>query len=194
MAETPGQDLPSLIVLIGMKHCGKSTVGRELADRIDAAFFDSDSLLEDLQARTTGQKLTCREIYRRLGKQAFQDLEAKALREFLDAPAGSDRRVLALGGATPLNPSLPESFRRPAPRSQRAIVHLDVSPETLWQRVRKTGLPAFVDRDDPKGSFLGICRRRRGAYCSLADATVQADAMDVPHVVRAVLSLLESAR
>lgn len=190
MAETESRALSRLIVLIGMKHCGKSSAGRCLADKINAEFSDSDDLLEDLYFRRTGQKKTFRQIYRDNGKEYFQKLEADALVEFL-AGNGQTVRVLALGGATPLNPFLPAEIQKPHRPGEICVIHLHVCPDILWARVKKTGIPAFVDPDDPEGSFRRICTCRQSSYNGLSDISIDADSLTVEKVAELIHTALK---
>lgn len=190
MAEAENRSLPRLIVLIGMKHCGKSSAGRCLAEKISAEFSDSDDLLEDLYARRTGEKRTFRQVYREKGKEFFQKLEADALGEFL-AMDGQSVRVLALGGATPLNPFLPPEIRKPHSPDKICIVQLQVAPDILWSRVERTGIPAFVDPEDPEGSFRRLCASRQPAYDELSDVTIQADNLTVGQVTQRIHTALQ---
>ncbi len=50
------------VVLFGMKHCGKSTLGRELARRWDCPFFDTDLLIEKRYSEETGKTASVRQI------------------------------------------------------------------------------------------------------------------------------------
>ena len=58
------------IALIGLPGSGKSTVGRQLARRLQLPFFDSDHVIE--------QQLGCsiREYFEREGEERFRDVEA----------------------------------------------------------------------------------------------------------------------
>ena len=78
------------IVLIGMPGCGKSTVGRVLAQYIDREFVDLDDLITEKTKRTPN------EIIRTDGEEFFREIETEALKEV------STRRgiVLATGGGT----------------------------------------------------------------------------------------------
>lgn len=60
------------IVLIGMPGCGKSAVGRELADMLDMTLVDTDRLVEQTDGRTIP------EIFAREGEAAFRDKETAA--------------------------------------------------------------------------------------------------------------------
>ena len=61
------------IILIGMPGCGKSTVGRLLAEMLGKPFADADKLIEE----TAGKPIP--EIFAREGEDAFRKLETEAL-------------------------------------------------------------------------------------------------------------------
>ena len=83
------------VVLAGIKHCGKSTLGRMLARRWNVPLVDTDLELEAEFARRTGRAAGTREIFRELGEEAFRKLEAEVIRSLADSP---EFRVIALGG------------------------------------------------------------------------------------------------
>ena len=63
------------IVLIGMPGCGKSTVGRSLAHRLNKKFVDADSKIEELAG------MTIPEIFASFGENRFRELETQVLEE-----------------------------------------------------------------------------------------------------------------
>ena len=63
------------IILIGMPGCGKSSIGAELADRMEREFADTD----DLVVKAAGKSIP--EIFSDNGEDAFRDLEQEALTE-----------------------------------------------------------------------------------------------------------------
>jgi len=77
-----------MIALIGLPGSGKSTVGRQLARRLQLPFFDSDHVIE--------QQLGCsiREFFEREGEARFRDIEASVIEELTRNPAA----VLTTGG------------------------------------------------------------------------------------------------
>ena len=62
----------SSIILLGIKHCGKSTQGRLLSKHFDCSFFDTDDEVTALTGKTP------REIYTEQGKEAFLEAERNA--------------------------------------------------------------------------------------------------------------------
>lgn len=133
------------IVLIGMPGCGKTTVGRALAERLGRAFVDLDEEI----VRRAGRPIP--DIFAREGEDAFRALETRAVRE-----AGSRTGlVISTGGGV-----VTRKENRDPLRQNGVIVHLTrplaalptggrpVSQSTdlavLWQR-RAPLYAAFAD-------------------------------------------------
>ena len=76
------------IVLIGMPGCGKSTIGRLLAEKTGHRFVDADEVLEQ------NAGCTIPEIFSDHGEAVFRDLESKTLSE-LGKQSGL---IIATGG------------------------------------------------------------------------------------------------
>ena len=80
---------------MGLPGSGKSTVGRQLARRVDLRFIDTDHVLE--------HRMGCsiREFFEREGEPAFRDMEESVIDEL---SLGGDC-VLSTGGGAVLRPS-----------------------------------------------------------------------------------------
>jgi shikimate kinase len=157
------------VVLLGMKHSGKTTIGRRLAGRWGCPFHDTDQILEEHQALLSGTRTSTREIYTRLGPEGFFEAEAAALRAFASR-LGDGSCVVAAGGRTPLNPHAAGVLR-----ALGLAVLLDVPAEAVWERVARRGIPPFVDPADPRGSFLALAAARDPEYRRFADLVVPLD-------------------
>lgn len=90
------------IVLIGMPGCGKSTVGRLLAEKTGKRFVDTDAEIE----RIAGMK--CGDLIRRQGEEAFRALESRVIRE-AGAATGC---VVATGGGAVTRPENRDPLRQ----------------------------------------------------------------------------------
>ncbi len=78
------------IYLVGFMGSGKTTIGRELAARIDAPFFDLDELIE------AAESSSIKEIFARRGEPYFRKRE----RDVLRSTKHLDGAVIATGGGT----------------------------------------------------------------------------------------------
>jgi shikimate kinase len=170
------------VILIGLKHCGKSTLGRRLAKELGVAFVDTDALVCRLREQRTGENVSIREVFRAVGEQGFAELERQAVGE-LTWQLEEERReaVIALGGRTAMQKEL-----HPALKQLGTVVYLQVDVEVLLARVLAGGVPPFLDPDNPQESFRAICRDRNQVYESLADVIVDLDGLDIPEATAAV--------
>ncbi len=78
------------IYLVGFMGAGKTTVGRELAARLDVPFFDLDGLVE------AAEKTSIKEIFAQHGEPYFRKRE----RDILRSTRYLDNAVVATGGGT----------------------------------------------------------------------------------------------
>lgn len=110
-----------LILLIGPRGSGKTTVGRALAARLGWAFADADEHVEAAAGRSIAA------IFAVEGEGGFRDREAAALAEL----CGRTNHVVATGGGAVLRPANRELLCRAG-----FVVWLDVTPETAWRRLQ----------------------------------------------------------
>jgi shikimate kinase len=168
-----------MLVLIGLRGSGKTTVGRLLARRLgdEGLFVDLDDLVAEAGAALVGRRTTAGEVLRTQGEPAFRALEYATLRlACAHRPA-----VLALGGGTPTHPpsyaylrDLTTDTDRPA-----SIVYLRATPSTLARRLGQTDLthrPSLTGRgvlEEIDQVFL----QRDEPYLALATRVVDVDLM-----------------
>lgn len=109
------------VFLIGPMGAGKTTVGRELAKRLQAVFLDSDHEIE----QRTGVDIAY--IFEKEGEAGFRRREAQVIDE-LSAQSGV---VLATGGGAIL-----DAGTRDRLKSRGTVVFLHA---TLEQQLKRTG-------------------------------------------------------
>ena len=114
------------IALVGFMGAGKSTLGRQVAERLGRTFVDVDAEVEGV----TGRSIT--QLFEE-GEAFFRTKEAKVTVERLQT---SPPAVLALGGG-----ALGSSQVRDALRERAFTVHVEVEPGEAWSRVRDVGRP-----------------------------------------------------
>ncbi|HJN63415.1 MAG TPA: shikimate kinase [Flavobacteriales bacterium] len=79
------------IFLIGFMGCGKSTIGKKLAEALSCKFIDLDKYIEG----KTGESI--QQIFKEKEEKYFRVLETESLMEICK----SDNLVIATGGGTP---------------------------------------------------------------------------------------------
>ena len=110
-----------IVSLVGLPGSGKSTVGRQLARRLQLPFVDSDHVIEE--------RLGCsiREYFEREGEARFRDVEESVIDELTERHQG----VLSTGGGAVLRAANREHLR-----SRGKVIYLKSSPDELYRRLR----------------------------------------------------------
>ena len=137
------------IILMGIKHCGKSTQARLLGKEFKMPVYDTDNLIED----ETG--LSPRELYTQKGELAFKDAETVAcvhLKEKL-SETNSDA-VIATGGGICNNPDALDVLK-----SIGTCIFLKADEKIAVERILKEAvvsedgsirnLPAYIAKKNP---------------------------------------------
>jgi len=137
------------LALIGFMGAGKSTIGREVAERTQRPFVDTDDEIE----RRHG---SIPELFER-GEPEFRSVEEEIVAEAL---AGPDS-VIALGGGAVLSPRTRERLE-----ARAFTVHLAVEVEDAWERVRGSDRPLAQSEND----FRRLHESRQGLYAETAGA------------------------
>jgi len=113
-------DRAKSIALIGARGCGKTTVGRILANLLGGECVDTDALVADGAGRSIA------EVFATEGEAGFRKRESQAVREVLEKlPA-----VMSVGGGAVLHQENVDALRAVA-----VLVWLTAPAEVLWQRI-----------------------------------------------------------
>jgi shikimate dehydrogenase len=153
------------IVLIGMPGCGKSTVGKLLAEALGREFCESDALVEREAA------LSIPEIFRREGEAGFRKRETAALAE-LGRRSGA---VIATGGGC-----VTRQENYPLLHQNGVIVRL----QRQLDRLPREGRPLSLQSDIGE-----LYERRRPFYERFADLSISNDGTPA-ETVRAIMDKL----
>ena len=124
------------IVLVGFMGCGKTTVAKELARRLDCDFVDLDTFITESRGQSPA------EIIQQDGEPAFREIETGALSYVL----GQDgNRVVAFGGGT----WVIEKNRNLVSQHGFSSVWLDAPFGLCWKRItgNQTVRPLAPDMD-----------------------------------------------
>ncbi|GHU87855.1 hypothetical protein FACS1894202_02890 [Clostridia bacterium] len=133
------------IFLIGLPGCGKTTVGRKLAQLMNLPFIDLDELIEN------DADMTIPEIFSRFGESGFRERE----RDVLNKHSLVSDSIISTGGGIVKTKGNIETMR-----TRGVVVFLDRVPDE--QNVDWTNRPARAPMDE-------LVRERRPLYLSAAD-------------------------
>lgn len=124
------------VFLVGFMASGKSSVGQELARRLNWDFVDLDARIESREGQTIP------EIFRDRGEPGFRLAETNALRDLLNESL-KNNSVVALGGGAFVQERNRDLLR------QWPSVFLEAPASELWQRSLTDGIERPL-RGDPE--------------------------------------------
>lgn len=161
------------IYLVGFMCAGKTTVGRELASRVDFPFFDLDELIE------AAEKRSIKDVFAEQGEAYFRKRE----RDLLRATHPLERAVIATGGGTF---TFDENIQ--FIQSEGISVWLSASYSLLRSRIGEKAAERPLFRDDLATHELFANRIR---YYRMADITIETREEETPSeiVERLILEL-----
>jgi shikimate kinase len=157
---------------------GKSTVGRQLARRLNLDFVDTDIVVE--------RRIGCpiRSFFEREGEEAFRDIEQQVLAELC---AGSGT-VLATGGGVVLRAANRELLHRDS-----TVVYLRSTPEDLFRRLRYDNKRPLLQVANPLAKLRELHSLRDPLYREAAHFVVDTGRPSVPTLVNMIAMQLELA-
>lgn len=149
------------IVLTGFMGCGKSTVGRILADLLGYRFIDTDQLIVERSAMSVEQ------IFATQGEAAFRSLEEDLAQEL----GGLRGQVIATGGKMLLNPRNAMVLG-----AHGRIFCLTASSEEILRRVSGDGTAKrpLLQGDHPRERILALLEERREGYLQFIQIDTEA--------------------
>ena len=167
-----------MISLIGLPGSGKSTVGRQLARRLQLPFFDSDHVIE--------QQLGCsiRVYFEREGEDRFRDVEEAVI----DQLTQNLKCVLSTGGGVVLRPA-----NRQHLRDRTQVIYLNSSPDELYRRLRHDVNRPLLQVADPLGRLRDLHTVRDPLYRETAHFIIETGRPSVATLVNMITMQLELA-
>ncbi len=160
------------MILCGLFCAGKTTLGKAVAEAKGLPFYDTDRLIEAQEGGTVS------EIWLRLGTEAFRDVERSVVLSLKKEPC-----VVATGGGTLLR----EENRRHL-QQLGTTVYLKASVDALWSRLQKRGLPAFLDKKNPKEHLSRIAKQRVPLFEQFCLSTLDTESYSLEEGIRALSS------
>lgn len=167
-----------MIALIGLPGSGKSTVGRQLARRLQLPFYDSDRVIEE--------RLGCsiKDFFARQGEEPFRDVEASVIDELTQLPQG----VISTGGGAVLR-----SANRNHLRSRGQVIYLKSAPEELARRLKHDTHRPLLQVDDPLKRLRDLFTVRDPLYRETAHFVIETGRPSVATLVNMIVMQLELA-
>ena len=143
------------ICLIGMPGSGKSTIGKQLSEKLKYSFFDTDQEIEKRE------KNKIKNIFSIKGEDYFRSVETQVFNELVERK----KIVISTGGGLILNnlEKLKLSFN----------IYLYCNIDVLIQRASRNNLRPLLSQNTPL-QMTNLFNERKDIYIKVADITINA--------------------
>jgi shikimate kinase len=165
------------IFLIGPMGAGKSTIGRELADRLHLEFFDSDQEIE----RRTGADIAW--VFDLEGEEGFRKREEGVI-EDLSEKQGI---VLATGGGSVISMQVRNRLS-----ARGIVVYLETTIDKQVARTqRDRRRPLLQTSEKPRTVLENLAVERNPLYEEIADVVIKTDDQSAKVVAHKIIERLD---
>lgn len=148
--------MPASIILIGLPGSGKTTIGKELAKKIDFSFLDTDYLIEELEGYSIS------EIFDKKGEVYFRNLETSLIKSL----SGVKNKVISIGGG---------AFQREANRELLkqigCTVYLFAPVDVIYDRIKTASGRPLLACNNPLQKLNELYHQRHSQF-EQADYTI----------------------
>jgi shikimate kinase len=164
------------LVLIGGRACGKTSVGKALAQALERPFVDLDEVLVEQAGCSIA------ELVAAAGWPEFRRREKALVAHYAELSG----QVLAPGGGAVLDPDNVKNLRE-----HGLIIWLTADPATLGERLKRDqGSQAFrpsLTGADPAAEMARVLAEREPLYRAAAHMTIDTTGLAIREVVKHIL-------
>lgn len=165
------------IFLVGPMGAGKSTIGRELADKLHLEFYDSDQEIE----RRTGADISW--VFDLEGEEGFRVREENVIEDLTEKQG----IVLATGGGSVISPKVRNRLS-----ARGIVVYLETTIDKQVARTqRDRRRPLLQTSEEPRSVLEKLAVERNPLYEEIADVIVQTDDQSAKVVAHKIVDRLD---
>lgn len=149
------------IILIGFMGCGKSSIGKILAERLQIPFEDTDEWIVSRQGESIA------DIFQKQGEEVFRKMETQCISFYQKE---NMQLVLATGGGLPEGGSDPAwsiqrgEENRKLLRQTGTVFYLKTTPQEVYQRLKDDRTRPLLQVSDPMKEIQTLMERRNPYY------------------------------
>ena len=143
------------ICIIGMPGSGKSTIGKQLSEKLKYSFFDTDDEIEKQE------KIKIKDIFSKKGEDYFRSVETTVFDKLIN----KNKIVISTGGGLVIKnlDKLKISFN----------IYLHCNLDILTQRASRNNLRPLLN-EDTSSQMKILFNERKEIYNQAADITINA--------------------
>jgi|TARA_B110001452_G_scaffold185249_1_gene155818 shikimate kinase len=166
------------LTLTGMMGVGKSTIGKNLAKKLNYKFIDVDKLIE------TKEGSSINSIFENKSENYFRKLENEITLQVLK----ENNSVISLGGGAFLNKSIRLTTKR-----KSISFWLDVNTDELVRRLKRTKKRPLLYKKNINDTIKKLFLERKKTY-NEADFRIKCSLLRSSEIIDKILRLYENSR
>lgn len=160
------------IAFIGFMGSGKSTISKELANKLNTTLIDVDDyIVEKNQMKIT-------DMFDKYGEDYFRDKETEAIRD-ISKDSGI---IISCGGGSVLRDENVKLLKE-----NGTIVLLKATPETIYERVKDSTSRPILNGNMNVEFIAGLMEKRRERYESVTDVEIITDNKSVDEIIDEIM-------
>lgn len=144
------------ITLCGFMGCGKTTIGKQLSQKIFYKFIDTDEYIEQMQ------KIPVEQIFVNSGESYFRSLEKKAVEEL----SKLNGYVISTGGGTLKDAQNVEEIKK-----HSKIIYINTDFDSCYDRIKDCSLRPILNMATAE-QLRELYEERKLLYSSVCDYEV----------------------
>ncbi len=162
------------IYLTGFMASGKTSVGKELAEKMNVQVIDLDNYIEEKLAWAIPS------IFERKGEVYFRDEEQRALQELPTSDV-----IITTGGGAVLRKENRTHMKR-----NGYVIYLEAGVDTIYERLsQQEGRP--LAKGKTKNEIQQLAEKRQ-PYYEGADLTIQTDGKSVVEIAEEIVAWIKT--
>ena len=163
------------VFLVGPMGTGKSTTGRNLSEKLDYDFYDTDKLVE----KAEGRKI--KDIFEQDGEDYFRQKESEALSE----TKVLRNVVIATGGGI-----VEKEENRLFLKNEDKVIFLDSTPERQYERTKDSKKRPLLNDGDSLEILKKLYEKRFNFYEAVSKIKISMDNLNTKEVLKKIIKFL----
>ena len=164
------------LVLTGMMGVGKSTIGQDLAGKLDMQFKDIDRIIEEKLS------LSITDIFEKRGEEFFRKIEMEESIKLTEKKGF----VIALGGGAFINDTIRKNVKKSC-----FSVWLQLDIDEIFERTKNNQKRPLLNRNNSKEELDKLYKERKEIY-SMADCKIDCNKKDKNEIVKEIKKIYEN--
>lgn len=160
------------IILIGFMGCGKSTVGKKLANALNYQFLDTDAMIEE----SCGKLIS--KIFEEDGEAAFRQAETSVLQKLKEE---ANRSVISTGGGMPLKEENARYMHEIG-----TVFFLEAEIETILERLQNDTQRPLAAGEDREQRLKKLYAERLPVYRAVADSCIDTEGKSFYRIIQEI--------